>query len=345
MLRAHRSVMLTLVAVAVLASPGPLAGATQDATPGVDCPVTTPEENAALVTTYWAEVVKGEQGTVRELLAPNQVQHWGLGGDTVGVDAFLERFALRLTAFPDLTFRVDLVVAEDDLVATRFTATGTQTGEWQGIAPTGRAVTFRGNNVFRIECGRIAEAWGEADHLGVLEQLGAFDLPPQGTPSLDDDTLLAPAATPCPADTPEENVTVARRWTEEVLDGHNLDVLEAILAPDIVHRAGMFPDITGVDAVKETLGTLLTAFPDWRQSVELTVAAGDLVAVRWSGEGTQRGPILGHPPSQRHVAYSGTNIYRIGCGRIIEGWSEVDAVGLLQQISALPALATPGAAD
>jgi steroid delta-isomerase-like uncharacterized protein len=332
------------VTIAFLLSPGPLAGAAQEATPGVDCPVTTLEENAALVTTYWAEVVRGQQGMVRGLLAPDQVQHWGIGSDTVGVDAFLDRIALRLTAFPDLTFHVDLVIAQDDLVATRFAATGTQTGAWQGIAPTGRSVTFRGNNVFRIDCGRIAEAWGEADHLGVLEQPGAFDLPPHGTPSAGDDAQRAPAATPCPADTPEANVTVARRWTEEVLDGHNLDALEAILAPDIVYRAGVFPDLTGVDAVKETLGTLLMAFPDLRQSVDMTIAAGDLVAVRWRGEGTQRGPLLGRPASQQHVAINGTTIYRLACGRIVEGWAEVDGVGLVQQISALPALATPGGA-
>ena len=81
------------------------------------------------------------------------------------------------TAFPDLGFTVDLVVAEEDLVATHWTATGTHRGEWQGIAPTDREVTWQGINIFRFECGQIVEAWGAADHLSLLSQLGAVELP------------------------------------------------------------------------------------------------------------------------------------------------------------------------
>ena len=79
---------------------------------------------------------------------------------------------------PDLEFTVDLVVAEDDLAATYWTATGTHRGDWLGIAPTDREVTWQGINIFRFACGLIVESWGEADHLGLLRQLGAVELPP-----------------------------------------------------------------------------------------------------------------------------------------------------------------------
>ena len=82
-----------------------------------------------------------------------------------------------LHRLPDLEFTVDLVAAEGDLAATLWTATGTHSGEWQGIAPTDREVTWQGINVFRIECGQIVESWGEADHLGLRSQLGATDIP------------------------------------------------------------------------------------------------------------------------------------------------------------------------
>jgi predicted ester cyclase len=177
MFRFFRSAVVTLFAASLLLIPGQMAGVAQEATPMAECPVTTPEENEALVTLYWEEAVWGNQGTIAEIVSPDEVHHWGIGGDTVGIDAFNERWAIFLEAFPDLEFRVDQVIVDENLAATRWTATGTHRGEWQGIAPTEREVTWQGINIFRIECGQIVESWGVADHLGLLSQLGAADIP------------------------------------------------------------------------------------------------------------------------------------------------------------------------
>jgi predicted ester cyclase len=64
------------------------------------------------------------------------------------------------------------LIAEDDLVAEVFTASGTHRGEMMGVAPTGREVSLRGINVFRVRDGRITERWGRLDDLGFLQQLG-----------------------------------------------------------------------------------------------------------------------------------------------------------------------------
>ena len=117
--------------------------------------MTTPEENEALATSYWEEVWWGDQGKIAEIVAPDEVHHWGIGDDTTGFEEFSQRWDQFFTAFPDLKFTVDLVAAEGDLAATHWTATGTHRGEWQGIAPTNRMVTWQGINIFRIECGRI----------------------------------------------------------------------------------------------------------------------------------------------------------------------------------------------
>jgi predicted ester cyclase len=177
MFRVLRFVVLTLLAISLSMIPGPVATDAQEATPQAECPVTTPEENEELATMYWEEVWWGDQGKIAEIVAPDEVHHWGIGGDTTGFEEFSERWALFFTAFPDLEFTVDLVVAEEDLVATHWTATGTHQGEWQGIAPTDREVTWQGINIFRFECGLIVESWGSADHLGLLSQLGAVELP------------------------------------------------------------------------------------------------------------------------------------------------------------------------
>ncbi len=76
-------------------------------------------------------------------------------------------------AFPDLRFDVELAIAEGDYVAARSTASGTHTGVWGNVEPSGRSVTFSGVNIFRFESGRVVEIWNHRDDLGLQEQLGA----------------------------------------------------------------------------------------------------------------------------------------------------------------------------
>jgi predicted ester cyclase len=69
------------------------------------------------------------------------------------------------------------VITEDDLVVVRWTATGTHTGEFQGVEPTGKQATWTGVGIFRFECGKIVEDWSEVDGVGRLQQLGAIATP------------------------------------------------------------------------------------------------------------------------------------------------------------------------
>lgn len=75
-------------------------------------------------------------------------------------------------AFPDLNITVDKQVAEQDMVAVRWTARGTNTGTGNGIPATGRAVEMTGTTLFRLADGRIAEEWTCANSLGLMKQLG-----------------------------------------------------------------------------------------------------------------------------------------------------------------------------
>ena len=101
-----------LLAAALAGRAGVAPAVTQDATPG-GCPATIPEENKALVERYWAEVwTAGGEGAIPGVLAPDEVHHWGVGGDTVGREGFRERLRRFLDAFPDLAVRVEHLVAE-----------------------------------------------------------------------------------------------------------------------------------------------------------------------------------------------------------------------------------------
>ena len=77
-------------------------------------------------------------------------------------------------AFPDLHFTLELLVAEADMVVGRWTATGTNTGLWGNIPPTGKIAKFSPVNIFRIANGKAVEIWNYQDDLGLLQQLDAL---------------------------------------------------------------------------------------------------------------------------------------------------------------------------
>lgn len=134
------------------------------------------EANKALVRRFYEEVwARGNVDFAEEVFADDYVRHdlrpttAGPGG--AGQAAIAEQFR---RAFPDLEWRVDLVLGEGDLVAARWTASGTHTGPWGDVAPTGERATFSGVNIFRFgDDGKVVEIWNHRDDFGLTEQLGA----------------------------------------------------------------------------------------------------------------------------------------------------------------------------
>lgn len=110
-----------------------------------------------------------------------------LYGDLDDIDRYLEVEFAYFNVFPDLEYELDIVLAEGNLVACRWTSTATHSGSWNGngpesvmesVEPTGETVSFAGLNIFRIEDGKIAEMWGNHDDLGLFNWLGLIDIPP-----------------------------------------------------------------------------------------------------------------------------------------------------------------------
>ena len=119
-------------------------------------------------------------GTWREafdaLCTPTFVGHDPTApADVVGPQA-LKDYAYDpwFAAFPDAQATIEDLIAEGDKVVTRSTLRGTHRGEFMGIAPTGKHVTFTGIAIFRIEEGKIAEGWNNFDVLGLMQQLGVI---------------------------------------------------------------------------------------------------------------------------------------------------------------------------
>jgi steroid delta-isomerase-like uncharacterized protein len=137
------------------------------------------EENKALADRFAKAWVKGDLAAMDELLAADFVNHAAVPGVTPDREGYKQFVTMHHTGFPDFDVNVEDVVAEGDKVARRVSWTGTHKGSYMGIAPTGKQVKVTVITIERIEGGKIAEQWGEADMLGLMGQLGVMP-PPVG---------------------------------------------------------------------------------------------------------------------------------------------------------------------
>jgi steroid delta-isomerase-like uncharacterized protein len=112
--------------------------------------------------------------TIDELVDPDVLIRTPLPVEATGTQAIKEVFARLLRAFPDLHITVEDLIAEDDKVVSRNSVTGTHKGEYMGLPPTGKTVTYSEIFVFRFVNGRIAETWGIVDVFSQIQQLGAI---------------------------------------------------------------------------------------------------------------------------------------------------------------------------
>jgi steroid delta-isomerase-like uncharacterized protein len=112
--------------------------------------------------------------TIDEVVEPDVLFHSPAPIDATGAQALRQVWAVLLRAFPDLHVAVEDVIAEGDKVVCRNTVTGTHQGEYRGLPPTGRSVTYNEIFIVRFAGGRIAEIWGVADVYSQMRQLGAI---------------------------------------------------------------------------------------------------------------------------------------------------------------------------
>lgn len=130
--------------------------------------------NKELVETFIQELfTKGDLGAVDRHLAAGFVNHdLPFPGAADGPEGMRQAAVLYRAALPDWRSDLDQMIAEDDIVVERFTASGTHRGELMGVPGTGKTIALRGINIFRIADGKIVERWGQLDQLGLLHQLG-----------------------------------------------------------------------------------------------------------------------------------------------------------------------------
>jgi steroid delta-isomerase-like uncharacterized protein len=135
----------------------------------------------------------------------------------------------------------------------------------------------------------------------------------------------------------EENKAAERRFYAEVWVKHNLDVVDELVAPDVVEHNPLFPGQgPGREGFRQTLNMVFSAFPDAQSTIEDLIAEGDTVVVRWTGRGTHRGEFMGIPPTNKQMTSAGIDIIRYEGGKRVETWRQWDALGVMQQLGVVP---------
>ncbi|HZG68129.1 MAG TPA: ester cyclase [Herpetosiphonaceae bacterium] len=134
------------------------------------------EENKAVVRRFFEMLNAGNLSALDDILAPSYAGHFG-GAPQMDRTAFKQFVGAFFTALPDLHHAVEDLFGEGDKIALRLTLSGTHRGPFQGLAPTGKHVSFSAINTMQLRDGKIVEHWSEFDGIGMMQQLGAMPAP------------------------------------------------------------------------------------------------------------------------------------------------------------------------
>ena len=136
----------------------------------------------------------------------------------------------------------------------------------------------------------------------------------------------------------QENKDLARRFMDEVWNKGNLNFIDEVTDPNFVSHDPASPEDMGggVEGMKRFTEMYRNAFPDIQMSVEDVIAEGDKVVTRWTVRATHQGELMGIPPSGNRVEVTGISIDRIEGGKVVETWSNYDAMGMMQQLGMVP---------
>lgn len=135
----------------------------------------------------------------------------------------------------------------------------------------------------------------------------------------------------------QQNKEVAMQLYQEVLNQGKTDLLEKIMHDVFIDYNASGGPATGIDAFKNFLGMVGTAFPDLQVKVEDVLTDGNKVVVRLTISGTQSGVLMGNiPPSGKKATWTGIDILELNEGKITARWSERNLLGMMMQIGAIP---------
>lgn len=141
----------------------------------------------------------------------------------------------------------------------------------------------------------------------------------------------------------EANKKVAKDFWEAFLNQHDAAKAASYFADNGVQVDYTYPKAdTGRAQIQEHQQIFVTAFPDGHVSFEGETAHGEMVALQWHAMGTNTGPLMGMPATNKRAETHGCDVFHIVNGKIVHRWSYWDMAGFMKQLGMMP---EPGAAS
>ncbi len=130
------------------------------------------EENKAIILSLYEADNKKDLTILDEVISPDFLDPTFQLRGPEGYKQFETAF---FKGFPDWIETIEDIIAEGDKVWVHFTGTGTHMGEWLGIAPTGKKITFTAVQIWRLVDGKVVEKKSIGDLMGAFKQLGVIE--------------------------------------------------------------------------------------------------------------------------------------------------------------------------
>ncbi|MBK8026157.1 MAG: ester cyclase [Chloroflexi bacterium] len=287
---------------------------------------TTPEEKRALILKYFTEVIIPRKlDLVDGYIHPDVIEHSAPVMNMPAAEAAKAFLRLNFDSFPWLWYDIHHLLVDGDALILIGYIEGEFTGKpLLGTPPTGKKFRIPNIEVIVVPEVQFVEHWGGIDMIGLAEQLG---LPFFGMDKKD-----------APPDYSEDARRLAVQYIESMNEGDVDRTMEVFADSFVDHQVvpgGATLGSTKAD-VRQAHMMLKDAFPDVQFTLEDLLVEGDSVVMRVNGEGTHQGAFFGIPATGKHIRWTGVRLLRLENGLFVEGTSELDQVGILQQMGMIP---------
>ena len=242
-----------------------------------------------------------------------------------GRAAFKRHLRMALGALTELEARFEPIFSAGSRIAAHATVSGTHAGEFFGVAPTGKRLSWREVHAFDVRDGQIAEHWMDAALLAVYMQMIG-----QGEPDGE-----APRAVPSGVDLVygASDHTVPITGYMDMVASHDAANVAEWATDDYVQHGPFGPNVSRAEFEAGNREIVWKALPDISIELETLLAHREFVAARGLGQGTHTGAeLFGIPAAGKHVTFTETHIYRLRGAQVCEHWLQVDLLGLLGQL-------------
>lgn len=133
-----------------------------------------------------------------------------------------------------------------------------------------------------------------------------------------------------------DNIQIVRQFVDRAFNNGDFEAADKYVAEDFVRHDPAAKDVRGRDEYDDFIEMNRTAFPDYHETIESIITQDDTVMYRWRMHGTQDGEIMGVEPTGKEVDVTGMVEMRLEDGQITEMWGNFDALGMLEQLGAIP---------